>query len=123
MAFVLTTQIYPQTTGPIVSTPNVIILDNDTGGDIIDTISYTLAYSMKWLVTIIDVTNNKARFLEVSAIHRNGISVMHNIFGDVGDRIHVLINVILNGPNVELILTNNSGSTLHVNTVRINTLI
>lgn len=122
MAFVLTTQISPLSTGPAISTPNITVVSTNTTSNIIDTISYTSAHSLKWLITIVDDTNNRTRFMEVAAIHRNGVSVMHNIFGDVGDRINVQVEVVLNGPDVELKLTNNSGADLLINTVRINTL-
>ena len=117
MAFVLTTQIPPQTA---TRSPSITVLETDVS-DVIDAVNYTTAHSLKWFITIIDDTNNKTRFMEVAAIHRDGLSVTHNIFGDVGDRIKVIINVILNGPKIELVLINNSGVSLHVNTLRLNT--
>jgi len=121
MAFVLTTQISPQSTVPTVSIPTITIVSTNITPNVVDIINYATNTSLKWLITIIDNTNNRARFLEVSAIHRGGLSVMHNIFGDIGDRINVNVEVVLNAPNIQLQLTNNSGDELHINTVRVNT--
>lgn len=121
MAFVLTTQIAPQSTGPTVSIPTINVVSTNTTPIIVDILNYATNTSLKWLITIIDNTNNQARFLEVSAIHRSGLSIMHNIFGDVGDRINVSIDVILDSPNIKLKLTNNSGADIHISTVRVNT--
>ncbi len=96
--------------GPI-SNGNTVVADSVVAATI---------RSVKWLVTITDSVAGDYKTYEVLGVH-NGTTALYSVYGIVGDSISVFTNVVINGANMELELTNNSTNDLDIKVQRIAT--
>jgi hypothetical protein len=117
MALILTQQIPPP------GIPGIFLRDIlFTAGSLaqivdgIDTIGF---HSVKWIVTVNCFDLDLVRMFEVSALHRGGVNPIHTVFGDIGDRIRVGVDVTIQSGKLSLQLINNSGEDITINVVRI----
>ena len=85
-----------------------------------DSVVLATIRSVKWLVTITDSVAGDYKTYEVLAVH-NGTTALYSVYGIVGDSISVFTNVVINGANMELELTNNSTNNLDIKVQRIAT--
>lgn len=86
--------------------------------DVVDTVSLTIN-TIKWLVELIDNTNNKIRSYEIMAINKFNIATSYTIYGIIGDKISHDINVSINGSNIDLNITNNEFVDLNYKILRL----
>jgi len=96
------------------SAPDVDTLTAVTGGDItsgntstLDVIESAVAKTVKWMVEITDVTNEKINSYEILASNRFNNETSFNRSGITGTRISHLVDVVINGTDMELKITNN----------------
>jgi hypothetical protein len=89
---------------------------------IVDVVDLTTVRSTKWIITITNNTTSEARMFEVSAI-KGSTRIHSNMFGNIGDPIQIVWEVVEVGTNLELHILNNETASLTINTVRIQTLI
>lgn len=107
----------PPGTGVLqVNSSNIMV--GDTG--LVDAISSTVYRSVKWLITIFDETNNKYSYSEVGAMHNNTLP-FHWRAGKIGDSINIKVDVLLDGGNLRLEVTNNHTDVITVSSVRVAT--
>jgi hypothetical protein len=99
-------------------TTDVIVPTNDSA--VVDSIDLSLLHSAKWIVTITGV-GGYCRLFEVSVVHGFNNTIFKNMFGNIGDNIHITWDVILNGNILDLTFTNHELYNIHINTVRVNT--
>jgi hypothetical protein len=83
---------------------------------VIDSYDITQVRSVKWLITVSDLTSTLFQSLEVLAIH-DGVNVLHSEYGVTGDDITFDVNVNIVTGNLELQVTNNSANTIQVDSV------
>jgi len=85
-----------------------------------DSVALSAVRSVKWIVTITDSVAGTYKAYEVLAVH-NGTTVLHAVYGIVGDTILVITDVAINTPNMELQITNNDTNDLDIKVQRIAT--
>lgn len=118
--FLLATQ--PTITLPGSGTGNVTVETPVAIGDtsIVDTVSLVNTTSTKWIVTITSTTPSKSRMFEISAV-KGSTRVFSNMFGNIGDAMHILWDVIETGTDLQLLITNNEAFNITSSVVRIQT--
>lgn len=86
----------------------------------IDGLSTTDMKSMKWIVTIEDITESRIRSFEVLGVNKFGIDADHNVYGKVGDRkIKYKVGVAITAGIMNLNITNNETHSLSVCATRV----
>lgn len=85
-----------------------------------DSVSAASFRSVKWLVTLTDSTGTLYRFYEVIAIH-DGTTVLHSVYGLVGDSISVTNDVDISAGSLRLRITNNHANDLDIKVIRLAT--
>ena len=83
-------------------TSNGVILNGNT--NIIDA---TLERTVKWIVEIVDNTNEKVNSYEILATNSFNNDTFFNKYSMVGDKIKHIVEVNLNGSSMEINITNN----------------
>jgi len=85
-----------------------------TGGDItsggtetLDVVESTTSKTVKWIIEITDVINQKVNSYEILAANRFNNETSFNRSGIIGERISHLVDVVINGTDMELRITNN----------------
>lgn len=63
--------------------------------------------TIKWIVELIDNTNQKMRSYEIMATNEFNTNISYTVYGIVGKKILHGISVVLNGSNIDLNITNN----------------
>lgn len=101
MRFILTK---PLSSGSSQSSNNGVVTTSTTLT--VDTVALTIN-TIKWLVELIDITNNKIKSYEIMAINKFNIDTSYTIYGIIGDKISHSIDVTINGSNINLNITNN----------------
>lgn len=85
-----------------------------------DSVAIATYRSVKWIVTITDSTAGDYKSYEVMAVH-NDSTTLFTVYGIVGDTISVFTNVVINGSNLEIEITNNSANPIDIKVQRIAT--
>ena len=93
-----------------------------TATTVVDFVALATYRSVKWIVTITDAVANLYRSYEVLAIH-NGTTALHSVYGRIGNPVDVTTDVVVNGANLELQLTNNDINNIDIKAQRIVTTI
>jgi hypothetical protein len=114
MALILTQQI-PPTNIAGATIPAVVVVDG-SGSTPADTVS-TQYPSVKWIVTVISAT--QARMFEVAALHRSGTNPTFTVYSDIGDRIPLTVDVVIDTSNLVLQISNTSSTPFELSVVRI----
>ncbi len=87
-----------------------------------DSVALAAIRSVKWIVTLTDSTAGTYKSYEVLGVH-NGTTILHTVYGLIGDVILITTNVAINAPNMELQITNNDTNDLDIKVQRIATTI
>lgn len=116
MSIILTTPV-PAPHIPGVYSPNTLLPAGTTTQ--VDAVPLTIFQAAKWLVTVTDDTNERTRMFEVSAVYRVGKPPLHTMFGDVGDRIPVTVDVNQTLTDFTLSIINTDSSDLRVSVMRL----
>ena len=106
--------------------PGTGLIQTDTGPVLngatvtADQVSIVQYRSVKWLVTIRDDNAGEFRSFEVMAVH-NGATPFHSVYSKIGNSISVITDVIIDSGFLRLRITNQHGSDININAVRIPT--
>jgi hypothetical protein len=84
--------------------------------------SSTTGFAAKWIIAIETIDHLQARMFEVSALLRNGTNPTYNISSDIGDRINVSVDVVVDAGKLSLLLINNSTNHLAINVAKVQVL-
>lgn len=117
MAFVLTrpvSAIGASNGVPGVVAQDIIIPPGDTV--IVDT---TTDMTVKWIYTLIDLTNSKVLTAEALGMNRMGVNPTWNVYGIIGDKLKHITSITMSAGQMEFNITNNELVPLKVNIVRI----
>ncbi|HHA18384.1 MAG TPA: hypothetical protein ENK70_01600 [Methylophaga sp.] len=87
----------PVSSGTVVSGDTVLV----------DSLSTTIIKTVKWIIEIIDQSNSKITSYEILATNCFDTIVSFNKYGMVGDKIKHIPEPVLNGVNIDLMITNN----------------
>lgn len=111
-------QIHGAITDP--NDPNIVSAGNVKNGDTFR-ISYPNNLSCKWIITVLDESTNRISIAELLAAYRGAaLSPAYTVYAKTGDHLKYTVNVIANGSDMELIVTNIDTVDLRINTIRIN---
>lgn len=117
MALIQGKQIDPSVLRPVPVRVNAEI-GSAIDADSLDALEYR---SVKWLLTITDLTNGKYRVGEVLAFH-DGVGAKHTHYAIIGDVVLYEVDVVLSGNTMILRVTNQDSVELVVDTVRVGTI-
>lgn len=95
-------------TGQILSSENKIIDQN----------LISSCFNIAYTISIYNITQNKYKSLNVSITNKT-TDVDFQIFNKSGDSISIEVDSIVNSPNIELLIKNNSGFTLDYKILKI----
>ncbi|MEM2159601.1 MAG: hypothetical protein QXN55_01450 [Candidatus Nitrosotenuis sp.] len=83
-------------------------------------VTSTLIRTCKWLITVIDVTGNRASLCEVMAVYRGAsIPPAYTVYGKVGDNLRYTVSVVQSGNEMICTVNNNDTVPLTTSIVRI----
>lgn len=105
MAFILTTPNSATDTSSTSSTGDGIIPNNSTVT--VDSVELVEANTIKWIVELIDVNNQKIKSFEILAINKFNVNVSFNKYSILGDNILHDVSITINGNRIDLNITNN----------------
>lgn len=115
MAFILTT---PNSASSLPSILDGGVIPNNTTVTI-DSLGLIESNTIKWIVELIDASNQKIRSFEILAVNKFNIDVSFNKYGISGESILHDISIVINGSNIDLNITNNEAVNLDYKFARI----
>jgi len=115
MAFILTK---PNSTSSLQSVLDGGIIPNNSTLTI-DSLGLIETDTIKWIIELIDNTNQKIRSFEILAVNKFDIDVSFNKYGISGESILHDVSIVVNGSNIDLNITNNEAVNLNYKFARI----
>lgn len=85
--------------------------------EVVDSISKTAFRVIKWVLAVVDTTDNKYFGSEFMALH-DLTNVTYTEFAVIGDTINFTVGISISGANVEFSITNNSSNSLIASLMR-----
>lgn len=80
---------------------------------VISSIPVSGVVGVKFWITLLDLVNSKVHMSEINVVI-NGVVPKHTRFAHIGEKINLIIDVVVNAGNIELFATNNE--TVVINT-------
>lgn len=116
MAFILTR---PQNSG--ITGANLVPITIGAGNtEVVDSIPVSSGKAFKWIYNAGDSTANKSVSAEVMGQHIFGNNPSHNRYAVIGDKsLKHIVDVVINGSNIEFTITNNDVNDIDISAVRI----
>ena len=101
----------------ISSNKTIIASVNPSSQQIVDSVDGSLYRTVKWILSITNITDSIFTSSEVLAVH-DDTNVTHNEYSMVGDKVNYLIDVELNGNDINLKISNIENNEIQISVLR-----